>query len=181
MGIRNAGRIDGDARFVCLRYRHRWPQQLDQPDGKPASLLDADHADDAGSRWGLHDAEGQEFLKTLSPLFMVDKIKRPLLIGQGAKDPRVKQHESDQIVAAMKEKNIPVTYLFTRKKAMDLTGRKTTSPSLPLPKRFWLSNWAGITNRSAMISRAPTWKFRPDPKGAGTFRSTETVAEVSKA
>jgi dipeptidyl aminopeptidase/acylaminoacyl peptidase len=56
--------------------------------------------------------EGQEYLKTISPLFMVDKIERPLLIGQGAQDPRVKQAESDQIVAAMKLKNIPVTYLL---------------------------------------------------------------------
>ncbi|MEM9875712.1 MAG: prolyl oligopeptidase family serine peptidase, partial [Myxococcota bacterium] len=39
-----------------------------------------------------------------------DAIVRPLLIGQGANDPRVKQAESDQIVAAMEEKNIPVTY-----------------------------------------------------------------------
>ena len=36
---------------------------------------------------------------------------RPLLIGQGANDPRVKQAESDQIVAAMTERGIPVTYL----------------------------------------------------------------------
>ena len=57
-------------------------------------------------------AEGQEFLKTRSPLYMVDQIQRPLLIGQGAKDPRVKQPESDQIVAAMTAKNIPVTYLL---------------------------------------------------------------------
>lgn len=56
--------------------------------------------------------EGQEYLKTISPLYMVDKIERPLLIGQGAQDPRVKQVESDQIVAAMKEKSIPVTYLL---------------------------------------------------------------------
>ena len=47
-----------------------------------------------------------------SPLTHVDKIKRPLLIGQGANDPRVKQAESDQIVAAMKAKNIPVTYVL---------------------------------------------------------------------
>lgn len=56
--------------------------------------------------------EGREYLKTISPLYMVDKIKKPLLIGQGAKDPRVKQPESDQIVAAMKEKSIPVTYML---------------------------------------------------------------------
>ena len=42
----------------------------------------------------------------------VDQIQRPLLIGHGANDPRVKQAESDTIVAAMQEKGIPVTYVF---------------------------------------------------------------------
>jgi dipeptidyl aminopeptidase/acylaminoacyl peptidase len=56
--------------------------------------------------------EGQALLKSRSPLFMVDKIRRPLLIGQGAQDPRVKQAESDQIVAAMQAKKIPVTYVL---------------------------------------------------------------------
>lgn len=56
--------------------------------------------------------DGQEFLKKRSPLTFVDKIKKPLLIGQGANDPRVKQSESDQIVKAMQKKNIPVTYLL---------------------------------------------------------------------
>ncbi len=56
--------------------------------------------------------EGKEFLESISPLFKVDKIKKPLLIGQGANDPRVKQTESDQIVKAMQEKNIPVTYVL---------------------------------------------------------------------
>lgn len=55
-------------------------------------------------------AEGRDFLLTRSPLTYADHIRRPLLIGQGANDPRVKQSESDQIVAAMQEKNIPVTY-----------------------------------------------------------------------
>lgn len=45
-----------------------------------------------------------------SPITRVDQIRRPLLIGQGANDPRVTQKESDQIVAAMKAKSIPVTY-----------------------------------------------------------------------
>lgn len=56
--------------------------------------------------------EGQEFLLQRSPLTYVDNIRRPLLIGQGANDPRVKQSESDQIVAAMQEKNISVTYVL---------------------------------------------------------------------
>jgi dipeptidyl aminopeptidase/acylaminoacyl peptidase len=54
--------------------------------------------------------EGRKFLESRSPLYFVDKIKRPLLIGQGANDPRVKQAEADQIVKAMNAKKIPVTY-----------------------------------------------------------------------
>ncbi len=56
--------------------------------------------------------EGQRLLKERSPLTHVDKIVRPLLIGQGANDPRVKQAESDQIVEAMQAKKIPVTYVL---------------------------------------------------------------------
>jgi len=54
--------------------------------------------------------EGLAILKAASPLNMVENITKPLLIGQGANDPRVKQAESDQIVDAMQEKKIPVTY-----------------------------------------------------------------------
>lgn len=56
--------------------------------------------------------EGRRYLEQRSPLNYVDKIRRPLLIGQGANDPRVKQVESDQIVRAMQNKNIPVTYVL---------------------------------------------------------------------
>ncbi|MEE4194691.1 MAG: alpha/beta fold hydrolase, partial [Anaerolineae bacterium] len=56
--------------------------------------------------------EGRALLTKHSPLTYVDRIKRPLLIGQGANDPRVKQAEADQIVQAMKAKNIPVTYVL---------------------------------------------------------------------
>lgn len=57
-------------------------------------------------------ADGQALLKERSPLTHVSSIQRPLLIGQGANDPRVKQAESDQIVNAMIAKNIPVTYVL---------------------------------------------------------------------
>lgn len=56
--------------------------------------------------------EGRKFLESRSPLTFVDKIAKPLLIGQGANDPRVKQSEADQIVAAMQKKKIPVTYVL---------------------------------------------------------------------
>jgi dipeptidyl aminopeptidase/acylaminoacyl peptidase len=65
------------------------------------------------SRVGDHRTEeGKSFLAQRSPLTFVDRIKKPLLIGQGANDPRVKQAESDQIVKAMQDKKIPVTYVL---------------------------------------------------------------------
>ncbi|TWG85892.1 dipeptidyl aminopeptidase/acylaminoacyl peptidase [Luteimonas sp. J16] len=56
--------------------------------------------------------EGRAWLTERSPLTRVDAIRKPLLIGQGANDPRVKQDESDQIVNAMTAKGIPVTYVL---------------------------------------------------------------------
>ncbi|MEM6826508.1 MAG: S9 family peptidase [Pseudomonadota bacterium] len=56
--------------------------------------------------------EGLALLKAASPLYKADQITKPLLILQGANDPRVKQAESDQIVGAMKEAGIPVTYVL---------------------------------------------------------------------
>lgn len=64
-------------------------------------------------RMGDHRTEeGKKLLMERSPLTHVERIIRPLLIGQGANDPRVKQAESDQIVEAMQEKNTPVTYVL---------------------------------------------------------------------
>jgi len=56
--------------------------------------------------------EGRALLEERSPLNYVNHIKKPLLIAQGANDPRVKQSESDQIVEAMQAQNIPVIYVL---------------------------------------------------------------------
>jgi dipeptidyl aminopeptidase/acylaminoacyl peptidase len=55
--------------------------------------------------------QGKALLTERSPLNFAQDIARPLLIGQGANDPRVNVAESDQIVAALSAKNIPVTYV----------------------------------------------------------------------
>lgn len=56
--------------------------------------------------------EGLALLRAASPLYKADEIVKPLLIAQGANDPRVKQAESDQIVNAMQSAGIPVTYVL---------------------------------------------------------------------
>ncbi len=69
--------------------------------------------DTFATRVGDHRTEaGRALLTERSPLTRVERINKPLLIGQGANDPRVKQAEADQIVRAMQEKKIPVTYVL---------------------------------------------------------------------
>jgi dipeptidyl aminopeptidase/acylaminoacyl peptidase len=66
----------------------------------------------------------QAMLREISPVFHADKIRRPLLVLQGANDPRVVKPESDDIVAAVKKNGVPVEYIvfpdeghgFTKKK-----------------------------------------------------------------
>ncbi|MEO0376562.1 MAG: S9 family peptidase [Cyanobacteria bacterium P01_A01_bin.17] len=59
-----------------------------------------------------NNPEDQARLKAQSPLFSANKIQAPLLVIQGANDPRVKQAESDQIVVALRELGRPVEYLI---------------------------------------------------------------------
>jgi dipeptidyl aminopeptidase/acylaminoacyl peptidase len=59
---------------------------------------------------GNPDTE-KDFVESISPFFYADQIKVPLLVVQGANDPRVKKAESDQIVQALRQRNIAVPYM----------------------------------------------------------------------
>lgn len=59
----------------------------------------------------LGDFDDVEYLRSISPLFHADKIQRPLMVLQGANDPRVRKEESDDIVAAARANGVPVEYL----------------------------------------------------------------------
>ncbi len=56
--------------------------------------------------------EGRELLSERSPLNYANRVRRPLLIAQGANDPIVNQSESAQMVLAMQERNLSVTYVL---------------------------------------------------------------------
>jgi dipeptidyl aminopeptidase/acylaminoacyl peptidase len=51
-------------------------------------------------------------LKRISPLFHTDKVTKPLIVLQGAQDPRVLQVESDEIVAGVRKNGVPVEYVL---------------------------------------------------------------------
>lgn len=59
-----------------------------------------------------HPERDEERFRATSPLFHIDKIQCPLFVAQGANDPRVKQEESEQIVGALREREIDVEYLL---------------------------------------------------------------------
>lgn len=58
--------------------------------------------------------EGRAFLKERSPLTHIDRAFRPILIAQGLEDVRVTRAESEQMVAMLRHRNVPVTYVTFR-------------------------------------------------------------------
>jgi dipeptidyl aminopeptidase/acylaminoacyl peptidase len=54
----------------------------------------------------------RELLQGVSPVFHADQIRAPLLVAQGANDPRVKKAESDQIVEALRKRGVDVQYII---------------------------------------------------------------------
>ena len=77
----------------------------------------------------LGDFDDEEYFKSISPLFHSEQIVKPLMVLQGANDPRVIKEESDDIVAAVRKNGVPVEYLVFddeghgfRKKANQLRG-----------------------------------------------------------
>jgi len=61
--------------------------------------------------YDIVNPEEAKIAKEVSPLFQVDKIKKPLLVIQGANDPRVNINESDQIVTSLRKKGFDVPYM----------------------------------------------------------------------
>ena len=61
--------------------------------------------------YDLDDKKEYEIAKTVSPVYIVDNITKPLFVVQGAHDPRVNINESDQIVRKLRDKNFDVPYM----------------------------------------------------------------------
>ena len=79
----------------------------------------------------MGDFDDLEYFKKISPLFHADNIKKPLMVLQGANDPRVLKVESDEMVAAVEKNGVPVEYIVFddeghgfRKKKNQLLGYK---------------------------------------------------------
>jgi dipeptidyl aminopeptidase/acylaminoacyl peptidase len=103
-----------------------------------------------GKRVGDPEKE-EEFLKSRSPLFKADQIKVPLLIGQGANDPRVKQAESDQIVEALRKANKPVEYVVYTDEGHGFVRPENRLHFFALAEEFLAKHLGGRAEPSATV------------------------------
>jgi len=84
-----------------------------------------------------------EFLKSRSPLFLADRIKIPMLIAQGANDPRVKQAESDQIVEALKANGVDHEYVLFEDEGHGFTKPENRLKFMRIAERFLAKHMGG--------------------------------------
>ena len=76
------------------------------------------------------------FLESISPLRDADKITAPLFVYAGANDPRVPRSESDQIVKALRNRNVPVEYMVANDEGHSLARRENTIEFMARSARF---------------------------------------------
>jgi dipeptidyl aminopeptidase/acylaminoacyl peptidase len=91
----------------------------------------------------LEDPKDMERMRAQSPLYSADKIKAPLLVIQGANDPRVKKAESDQIVVAMRDRGRPVEYLVAPDEGHGFAGRMNNLATYAKVEEFLAKHLGG--------------------------------------
>ncbi len=89
-------------------------------------------------------ATEMEFLESRSPLFKVDQIKIPMLIAQGANDPRVNKAESEQIVEAMKAKGIAYEYVLFEDEGHGFLKSENRLKFYAIAEKFLADNLGGV-------------------------------------
>jgi dipeptidyl aminopeptidase/acylaminoacyl peptidase len=90
-----------------------------------------------------------EYLRRISPLFHADKIERPLLVLQGANDPRVLKVESDEIVEAVRKKGIPVEYVLFENEGHGFSRKETQEKAYETTLRFLDKHLKGVKGTEA--------------------------------
>jgi dipeptidyl aminopeptidase/acylaminoacyl peptidase len=104
-------------------------------------------------RVGNPDTEA-DFLSSRSPLSRVDQIRVPVLIGQGANDPRVPQAESEQIVAALRDRGVAHQYLLYPDEGHGLVKPDNRLRFYAATERFLAEHLGGRAEKAADTTRA---------------------------
>jgi dipeptidyl aminopeptidase/acylaminoacyl peptidase len=113
------------------------------------------------------DAADKQLLTEESPLFSVEKIRIPLLIGQGANDPRVKPAEAEQVVAALEKQGLKATYVVYSDEGHGLSRPENRTDFYARAEAFLAQTLGG--------------KFEPLPKDGKVPGSSAHLKVVGKA
>lgn len=107
--------------------------------------------------------EGRKQLVRQSPLTHADKIKTPLMVVQGANDPRVNKRESDQIVIALRDRGYPVEYLVAPDE-----GHGFARP---------VNNMAMVASAEKFLAKHLSGRYQPDMSEAVSIRLREITVD----
>lgn len=91
--------------------------------------------------------EGKQALHDASPLFFVDRIVTPLLVAQGANDPRVKQAESDQIVEALRARGVDVKYMLKENEGHGFHNEENQIEFYEAMEMFFAEHLGGLAGK----------------------------------
>lgn len=129
--------------------------------------------------------EGLEQMRRQSPLTYADRIKTPLMIVQGANDPRVNKRESDQIVVALRDRNYPVEYLVAPDEGHGFARPVNNMAMIAAAEKFLAKHLGGRFQESMTPEVAKRLsEITVDPKtvqliSTGTAKKPNAPAEVN--
>jgi dipeptidyl aminopeptidase/acylaminoacyl peptidase len=121
--------------------------------------------------------EGRKQLERQSPLNSAAKIKTPLLVVQGANDPRVKQAESDQIVIALRDRGFPVEYIVAPDEGHGFARPVNNMSMFAAAEKFLSKHLEGRFQESMTPEVAARLKeITVDPKTVKLTKKVDTAA-----
>lgn len=124
--------------------------------------------------------EGRAQLERQSPLNSANKIKTPLLVIQGANDPRVKKAESDQIVVALRERGFPVEYIVAPDEGHGFTRPVNNMAMWATAEKFMAKHLGGRFQESMTPEVAVRLKeITVDPKTVELPRKVDASSVVA--
>ncbi len=123
--------------------------------------------------------EGKAQLLRQSPLTHASKIKTPLLVIQGANDPRVTKRESDQIVIALRDRGFPVEYLVAPDEGHGFARPVNNMAMFATSEKFLAKHLGGRFQEGATTEVAQRLKeITVDVKTVTLPKKTEATAEA---
>ena len=121
--------------------------------------------------------EGLAQMKRQSPLFSADKIRTPLMVVQGANDPRVNKREADQIVVALRDRNYPVEYLVAPDEGHGFARPVNNMAMIAASEKFLAKHLGGRYQESMTAEVAKRLgEITVDPKTVMVTKPADTSA-----